>query len=153
MAAVNWKRIGAGGLLAGVVLMVVRGLAEAVAATEYRLAMERLGLGMPGEEALLMLGPASVVLGIVTVWLYAAIRPRYGGGPRTALILAAAVWYFACLAPNIGMITYQLITPRLFFIASAGDLVGVVAAALAGSWVYREGLEQSRATVTAAGIR
>ena len=26
------------------------------------------------------------VLGLVTVWLYAAIRPRFGAGPKTAII-------------------------------------------------------------------
>src|SRR5207249_3963498 len=32
------------------------------------------------------------LVGIFAVWLYAAIRPRYGAGPKTALCAGAAVW-------------------------------------------------------------
>ena len=35
------------------------------------------------------------LLGIVTVWLYAAIRPRFGAGAKTAVIAGLFVWFFA----------------------------------------------------------
>ena len=33
------------------------------------------------------------LLGIVAVWLYAAIRPRFGPGPKTAAMAGLAVWF------------------------------------------------------------
>ena len=33
-----------------------------------------------------------VVMGIGLIWLYAAIRPRYGPGPRTAAIAGFVMW-------------------------------------------------------------
>ena len=36
------------------------------------------------------------ILGILTVWVYAAIRPRFGPGPRTALTAALASGRGAC---------------------------------------------------------
>jgi hypothetical protein len=35
------------------------------------------------------------LVGIFAVWLYAAIRPRYGDGPKTALCAGAVVWVWA----------------------------------------------------------
>src|SRR5262249_22206685 len=40
---------------------------------------------------------ATFLLGFTAVWLYAAIRPRFGAGPRTALIAGVAVWVLAHL--------------------------------------------------------
>jgi hypothetical protein len=41
----------------------------------------------------------SFVAGIVTIWLYAAVRPRLGAGPGTAIIIAIPVWILASLMP------------------------------------------------------
>ena len=35
----------------------------------------------------------SVIAGLVLMVLYAAIRPRFGVGPKTAVIAAAALWF------------------------------------------------------------
>ena len=45
-----------------------------------------------GGGALLMFLAWGFLVGIFAVWLYAAIRPRYGAGPKTALCAGAAVW-------------------------------------------------------------
>ena len=42
-------------------------------------------------------------LGILTVWLYAAIRPRLGSGPGTAVCAGLVVWGLAFLWGAIGM--------------------------------------------------
>src|SRR5437667_4515115 len=35
------------------------------------------------------------VLGVLLVWLYAAIRPRFGPGPKTSLIAGLVLWFLA----------------------------------------------------------
>src|SRR5688500_7593432 len=37
----------------------------------------------------------NIVVGIWAMWLYAAIRPRYGAGPKTAAIAGFAWWVIA----------------------------------------------------------
>ena len=65
-------------------------------------------------------------LGIAAVWLYAAIRPRYGAGPRTAVIAGLAVWVMADLWSGIylGMGFMGLITPRLAFVPRIATTIG-----------------------------
>src|ERR1022692_4260888 len=43
--------------------------------------------------------------GIIAVWLYAAMRPRFGPGPRTAIRAGAAVWLLAHAMAN-GMMAF-----------------------------------------------
>jgi hypothetical protein len=80
------------------------------------------------------------VLGIASVWLYAAIRPRYGAGLGTAVIAGLAVWTMAHLWSGIylGMGFYGLITPRLAFLPIAWGLVEAPLATGLGAWLYKE---------------
>ena len=52
--------------------------------------------------------------GIAAVWLYAAIRPRFGAGLKTALIAGIAVWFFyrflgAVAEMNMGLSSQRMI--------------------------------------------
>jgi hypothetical protein len=80
------------------------------------------------------------VLGIAAVWLYAAIRPRFGSGARTAVLAGLAVWVMAHLWSGVylGMGFQGLITERLAFLPVAWGLVEAPVATLAGAWIYRE---------------
>lgn len=136
----NWKRIVAGGLLAGLVLNVGEFVIEPLMGSQMENFFTRLGLPIPGESAMVVLGVAAFALGIVAVWLYAAIRPRYGAGPRTAVVAGLAVWALSCLFPNLALYAFGLIGGGLFWIWTLWPLVASVAATLAGAWVYRESL-------------
>ena len=79
----------------------------------------------------------NIVAGIWAVWLYAAVRPRYGAGFKTAAIAGFSWWLLATIA------TWQWVD--LGFIRSR-DLVGLMIASLPaliavtmfGAWSYRE---------------
>ena len=86
MSRINSSRVVLGGLTAGLVLCagefilskpLLGGMWSAV--TEAR-NLPPVGLGRIPVFVLM-----NLVLGIVLVYLYAAIRPRYGAGPKTAL--------------------------------------------------------------------
>ena len=77
-------------------------------------------------------------LGLLTVWLYAAIRPRFGPGARAALwaglFLYLTAYVFAgLLFEEIGI--YSTRTTAIVLVWSA---VEVALMALVGAWFYRE---------------
>jgi hypothetical protein len=102
----NAKRIVLGGLLAAVIISVVETLlfsvvlADAMAATRAEKAVPEASWG--GTLYLV----TTIVLGLLLAWLYAAIRPRYGPGPMTALRAGTFLWvatwliYYVWLAPS-----------------------------------------------------
>jgi hypothetical protein len=78
------------------------------------------------------------LLGIATVWLYAAIRPRFGPGAGTAAIAGLAVWFFAYLYGGLGQELLGFFPAGLTMVTLLWGLVEIVLGAVAGGWVYRE---------------
>src|SRR5205809_121700 len=102
MGKINWGRVIVGGLLAGVVLnafdYVYYGV---VMKSDMAAAMQALGKQPQAIDALV---PWFIFLdfiyGIGLLWVYAAIRPRFGAGPKTGVIAGVAVWFFIALLHN-----------------------------------------------------
>jgi hypothetical protein len=118
MGKMNMGRVLLGGLVAGLVLNVSEAVLHAgvLAADGAKLVEEwgRLGLKVEMRPSLLVwLIGITFVLGILAVWTYAAIRPRYGAGPKTALCAGLAVWAMSPLRRN---------TPRRDVVVPPGDL-------------------------------
>ena len=81
----------------------------------------------------------TIVLGIVIVLGYAAIRPRFGAGAKTAIIAALFAW-FGCYV-YCGIINALLfgIPMNTMLIVLVWGLVEYIIAALVGAWLYKEG--------------
>lgn len=140
MGKINWKRVVLGGLVAGLIIDVVEGILEGVIlGPEWRQAMQALGhpLRETGTNVArhVLLGLA---YGLTAVWLYAAIRPRFGAGPKTALYAGIAVWVLSSLLPSVNWGPRGLLPGHLFTIAVVVGLVEIVAATEAGAWLYHE---------------
>jgi hypothetical protein len=83
------------------------------------------------------------VFGILAIWLYAAIRPRYGAGPGTAALAGVAAGLLLGVFPDIGWgLTLRLIPARVFAADAVVSLVAMVIATLLGAWVYKEQAEE-----------
>jgi hypothetical protein len=135
----NWKRILGGGLLAGLIINLGEFGIEPLMGSQMETFFQRLGLPTPGESTMGALALSAFGLGVVAMWLYAAIRPRYGGGVRTAVVAGVAVWALSCFFPNVAMLAFGLIgSTRLFVLWTLWPLVETVLATVAGAWVYRE---------------
>jgi hypothetical protein len=72
---------------------------------------------------------ATPALGILSVWLYAAIRPRYGAGPTTSVIAGFAVWLVTFLV-DACWATLGIVSVRLFVIMKVTDLLAIVLATI-----------------------
>ena len=140
MAHTNRGRVILGGLLAGVVINVVEFITNGVVLREaWGRAMQ--ALGKPAElpmGAIVIFNIWGFLLGIATVWLYAAIRPRYGAGPKTAIRAGVVTWAVAVFLANLGNYPLGLFPTRLLVISSVVALVEIVVATLVGAWLYRE---------------
>jgi len=77
--------------------------------------------------------------GIALIWVYAAIRPRFGAGVLTAIYAGVAVWFIGTLLPNLSfMWVAGLFSKHLTLYTTAGALVEVVLGAVVGAALYKE---------------
>lgn len=138
MKSVNWGRVILGGIAAGVVVNLSEFvLNEIVLKKENEEAMKALGKSMPaGGGTMTVWILWGFLLGIVAVWLYAAIRPRYGAGPGTAVKAGIAVWILAYLLANIVFINMGLFPFNA--LGFVWTLVEALAATVVGAWLYKE---------------
>jgi hypothetical protein len=136
----NTGRIVLGGLLAGLVMNVIEAVTNTVLlGKQWSAETARLGIDMAKVGASSAVGwiVTDFLTGILLLWLYASIRPRFGAGPGTALLAAFAMWlitrlWFASWAFN-GLYSVQLIA-----LCSLGGLVATLLGGLAGGAVYKE---------------
>ena len=136
----NYSRILLGGLLAGLVINVSEFVLNGVILME---AMED-ELAMMDAAFAPWAMPFYVVMaflwGIAMVWLYAAIRPRFGLGWRTALVVGLFFWIFVSVLPTLANMAMGITLDGLVGIGLLWTFVELPAAAVVGSWLYREGV-------------
>jgi uncharacterized membrane protein len=100
----------------------------------------RMGLHVSDDPKYLsVLLAITFLLGILAVWTYAAIRPRFGPGPKTAIIAGVAVWAMSYL--YFGVVEYaaiQVVPAKLVWCPVVWGLVEVPVATLIGGWFYKE---------------
>ncbi|HJS73658.1 MAG TPA: hypothetical protein VJ921_05180 [Vicinamibacteria bacterium] len=106
MGKINTGRVILGGLVAGLAMNASEAFLHAgvLGADGAKLVEDwkRLGLEMDVRPSLLFwLIGITFVLGILAVWTYAAIRPRFGPGPKTALCAGLAVWAMSYLYAGV----------------------------------------------------
>ncbi len=144
MGKINTGRVILGGLVAGLVMNASEAFLHAgvLAADGAKLVEDwkRLGLEMDIKPSLILwLIGITFVLGILAVWTYAAIRPRFGPGPKTALCAGLAVWAMSYLYAGVYIDAGIVVWPaKLTWLPVVWGLVEVPVATLLGAWVYRE---------------
>jgi hypothetical protein len=137
---INWARVILGGLLAGVVINIGEFLVNGLLlADRWAAGMKALGLSPDlGVLPYVMFNLWGFLMGLFVMWLYATIRPRFGAGPRTAVIAAVAAWVPGSLLASMAPMALHLFSRRLFAIGIVGAFVEIIVAALIGGWFYKE---------------
>ena len=139
MGTINVGRVIMGGLLAGLVVNISETILNLfVVAQAMEDALKAMNLPPIGGTAISGFVVMAFVLGIVTVWLYAAIRPRFGASVQTAVVAGLAVWFFAYLYPGIGLGLIGMMPTQLNVITLVWGLAEIVIGSIAGAWVYTE---------------
>jgi hypothetical protein len=150
MERINIGRVFLGGIVAGIVANILGYLVDGVIlAPQWTAAMKVLGKGDFTTNQIVAFNVIGLAYGVFAVWLYAAIRPRYGAGPRTAICAGLAVWVAGVLLPNAALMGVTGLFPSdLTTISTLAGAVEWTAAILAGAALYKEGTESAH-TMTA----
>ena len=142
MGRINWGRVFLGGLLAGVVINIGEYLFHAVL---FKNEVAEMMRAMGKDPAAVMSGNAIVIwnlmgflAGIGAVWGYAAIRPRFGAGAKTAMIAGIAVWFFSRFLGAVGEMNMGMASQKMILTGLVWGLVELVIATIAGAWAYKE---------------
>jgi hypothetical protein len=139
----NAKRVVLGGLVAGLIINVGETILNVpVIGAEFDAVIQRLGLPAMSGATIGLFVLMCFGLGIMCTWLYAAIRPHFGEGPRTALIASSFVWLLVSLWGNVTSAAMGILPVRLLAITLVWQAIEIPLATLAGAYLYRE--EQDR---------
>lgn len=139
MGKINMTRVILGGLLAGLVMNIGEAVLNmAILGDDWQTAMQALGLPQMNFASFGWYILMTFALGITMIWLYAVMRPKFGPGPKTAIITGLTIWFlmwvlgFGTTAVQ-GMFPGKIVLTTMvwgFFEAPIGVLVG--------AWLYKE---------------
>jgi hypothetical protein len=153
MGKINLQKVLIGGLIAGVVLNVVDYvLYGVILKAQMDAAMQALNKPPIGASAIGVFVALDFVVGVFLVWLYAAIRPRYGAGPATAVKAGLAAWFLGGLVQAAAMWPMAIMPHNLTVISTAVMLVEFPLATLVGAKFYLEGASLGAGMGATAGM-
>lgn len=139
--AINTGRVVGGGLIAGVVMNALDAVwGMFVMKSDYQALAVKFGNDPKMMETFAGMMPwilADFVFGLLVVWTYAGLRPRFGPGAPTAVV-AALVPMIAITTIMYGMSSMGAMPASVWAKASMLGLITMTAGSLAGGWFYKE---------------
>jgi hypothetical protein len=139
--AINTSKVIVGGIIGGIVANVIDfvsstyilGGMQTAAMTKLNpaLAVKPSGTQIAGFLIL------DFVWIIATVWVYAAIRPRFGPGPKTAAYAGIASWVIGSTVAGFFCVL-GLFGQDLFIAASVVALINAIVSTMVGARFYTE---------------
>jgi hypothetical protein len=153
MGKINLGRVILGGLVAGVIINLIEGVMNGVVlADRWAAQMTSLNRAAAGSvKQIVVLNLWGFAAGLLTVWLYAAIRPRLGAGPRTAMCAGLFTWATICGMGTAVPVILHVYRLDLGLMGVGYELVEMLIASVAGAYFYKEGgAEVARSTAARA---
>jgi hypothetical protein len=139
MGTINAGRVLLGGFVAGIIVnvfeFVLNGVLLADQWPHVMASINRPPIGMNDVIAFNIIG---FVYGIVAVWTYAAIRPRFGAGVKTAIYAGALTWVTAYVIATTTPVIMGVFSLRMACVLVAVGLIEIVVATIVGAWLYKE---------------
>ena len=140
MGKIDMKSLIIGGLIAGVVLNVVDFVMFGIVLKDdMAAAMAALNKPAMTNAQIPWFVFLDFVAGVFLVWLYAAMRPRFGAGPGTAVKAGIAGWFLGSLLVTLFMWPMGLMPHNLMVITTLVALVQWPLAVVVGAKFYTEG--------------
>ncbi len=139
MGKINLARVIGGGLLAGLIINIGEYIInEPILGERWNAALKALNVPAMGGSSVSYFVGVSFAVGLVAVWLYAAIRPRFGAGVKTAILAGVAAWALAYLIPSASGVGMHVFPRRLLLYGTLWGLIEIPLATVNGAWMYKE---------------
>jgi hypothetical protein len=141
MGKMNFRRWLLAGLVAGVISDILGYLIDGVWLAPYwRSGMQSLGLTGFAPSVWAWFNVLGVVSGLMAMWIYVAIRPRFGTSANTAFKAAMVAWVLSSLIPNLSFMVFGgFFSHQLAAYTTLGAFVQIVVGVMAGATLYKEG--------------
>ena len=137
MVNINWGRVILSGLLCGLIWTLLSIVLMAYVGADFLEAVSRRGADRSSATPHAFLLISNFAAGIWSIALYAAIRPRFGAGPKTAVI-AGCAWWFIQTLQSAKWVALVGIAGRSAVALCVMTLPAMILAVLAGAWRYQE---------------
>ena len=140
MGKINIGRVILGGIVGGIVGDLLDIPVDGMwLAPRWNAGMQALGHPPLSTSQDMWFNVLGIVIGLTAIWVYAAIRPRFGAGVKTAIYAGVAVWILAFLVPNVAFMYIQhLFSAHLTLYTTLGAFVETVVGTIAGAALYKE---------------
>ena len=140
MARINTGRVIQGGLLAGLVLNVVSFANYSLIVGPKIMSAQQAGhfLQQPRFPFFPVWVITMFLSGIALVWLYAAVRPRLGPGPGTALTVGLVAGVLMGIPDNLASAAWGTSGRFLPTMWMLEHVIGSAIATVVGAWWYKE---------------
>jgi hypothetical protein len=139
--AINTNKVLIGGIAAGVVMNVIDFATFAIIGGRMKAESDAFKPGLADQmmqsSAMVSQVVMDLLLGILLVWTYAAFRPRFGPGVRTAVYAALLFWVLGGIFLS-GYLHMGLMSTGLWSTFAFFGLVNFLISAWLGAWLYKE---------------
>ncbi len=140
--AINTQKVVIGGIAAGVVMNIIDFISYSyILGARMKAESDAFKPGMADSmmtsSAMITNIVMDFVLGIALVWTYAAIRPRFGPGPKTAVYVAILFWVLAGIFLS-GYMHMGMMSSGLWWSFAFVGLVNFLVSSWVGAKVYSE---------------
>lgn len=139
MGSINLGRVILGGFVAGIIIDVFEFFLNGVLlADQWPGVMASINRPAIGMHEVILFNIIGLIEGVVAVWTYAAIRPRFGAGVKTAIYAGGLTWVTAYALATTTPVIMGVFPLRMACVMVAVGLVEIVVATIAGGWLYKE---------------
>ena len=132
-------RVIVGGLVAGLIVNIGESILNIpLAGAQMEQALQARNLPPVGGGAIAYFVFMCFALGILIVWTYAAVRPRLGPGPKTAICVGALAWFMTIAWSGGAQAAMGIMPLKLTLLGVAWGFGELVIASLVGARLYSE---------------
>lgn len=139
MHGINLNRLLVGGFVVGVLLWLLEAASSMIYLDDMRVALQAHNLVLQMKSSTWLASLAGFLMfGLTLVFMYVAMRPRFGPGPKTAIVAAVTLWLGGYVTSLIGYDQIALYPRSLLYLWGVVGLLQLIIGSLVGAWIYRE---------------
>jgi hypothetical protein len=139
MSKIDTGRVLVGGIVAGIIIDVFESVLNGVVLNaQWNSVAASHNLPAIGTNEIVVFNILGLITGVAAVWAYAAMRPRFGAGPMTAVYAALLVWVVGYLLPDVSNAVIGLVPMSLTVTIIVVGAIELVVATVAGAYLYKE---------------